>query len=102
MLALLAFGACLPCHVSIVETYSQTGMARSFYRLTGQRRVEDFQRNNQFFHEASQSRFEMTERDGRFYMKRQSGQHTMEKEIPYVLGSGNHARSYVHLTPQGR
>jgi hypothetical protein len=26
----------------------------------------------------------------------------MEKEIHYVLGSGNHARSYVHMTPQGR
>lgn len=102
MLAVLAMSACLPCHASIVESYSQTGMARSFYRLTAKSRIEDFEHNNQFIHQASQSRFEMTLRDGRFYMKRQSGPHTTEKEIHYVLGSGNHARSYVHVTPQGR
>src|SRR5262249_27712377 len=44
----------------------------------------------------------MEERGGRFYMRRRTGSYIMEKEIHYALGSGNHARSYVHLTPQGR
>src|SRR5437016_13756443 len=100
MLALAALGVCLPCHAAIVESYSRTGMGRSFYRLTERRRVEDFSRNNRFFHEASQSWFEMEQRGGRFYMRRRTSGYVMEKEIHYVLGSGNHARSYVHITPQ--
>ena len=98
----MALGMCLPCHAAIVESYSKTGMGRSFNRLTGTARVEDFTRNNRFLHTASQSWFEMEERMGRFYMRRRTSGYVMEKEIHYVLGSGNRARSYVHLTPQGR
>jgi len=57
-----------------------------------------FTRNNRFFHQPSQSWFEMEERGGRFYMRRRTSGYVMEKEIHYVLGSGNHARSYVHMT----
>ncbi len=102
MFALAALAVCLPCHAPIVESYSKTGMSRSFYQLTERRRVEDFSRNNRFFHEASQSWFEMEQRDGRFYMRRRTSSYVMEKEIHYVLGSGNHTRSYVHMTSQGR
>ena len=102
MLALVALGMCVPCHAAIVGSYSKTGMARSFYRLTDPRRVEDFTRNNRFFHQASQSWYEMEQRQDRFYMRRRTGGYVMEKEIHYVLGSGNHTRSYVHMTSQGR
>src|SRR5713101_705764 len=102
MLALVAVGMCLPCHAAIVESYSKTGMGRSFFLLTDRRRIEDFTRNNRFFHQASQSWFEMEQRGDRFYARRRTGVYVMEKEIHYVLGSGNRARSYVHVTPQGR
>ncbi len=101
-LAALAVLACAPCHSSIVESYSRTGMGRAFYRLTGASRIEDFTRNNTLVHVPSKSRFTMTERGGRFFIRREHPNGTLEKEIHYVLGSGNHARGYVHRTPQGR
>jgi hypothetical protein len=103
MLAMAALATCLPCHTAIVESYSKTGMARSFFALTSDTVVEDFRRNNSFEHAVSGSRFLMVERGGRFYQRRQHRTAGVEeKEIHYVLGSGNHARSYVHRTPQGR
>ena len=103
MLALLALGACLPCHAGVVESYAKTGMGRSFQVLRKANVVEDFSRANSFLHAASKSRFTMYERDGRFYMRRDHAvAGTIEKEMHYVLGSGNHARSYVHRTAEGR
>lgn len=101
-LAALALLACTPCHAAIVESYARTGMGRSFYAMTSKSRVEDFTRKNRFFHEPSQSWFAMTERRGRYFMKREHRNGTIEKEIHFVLGSGNHARSYVNRTAQGR
>ncbi|MBL8234292.1 MAG: tetratricopeptide repeat protein [Bryobacterales bacterium] len=103
MLALLALGACLPCHAAVVESYARTGMGRSFQSLNRANAVEDFTRANTVAHAASQSRFTMLERDGRFYMRREHATAgSAEKEMHYVLGSGNHARSYVHRTSEGR
>ncbi len=101
-LALAAALACAPCHPAIVESYAKTGMGRSFFALTPQTRVEDFVHGNRFEHAASQSSFHMIERGGRYYMRRRHPNGTIEKEINYVLGSGNRARSYVHRTAQGR
>src|SRR2546426_1091999 len=98
----MAVLTCMSCHEAIVESYLKTGMGRSFFALTESKRVEDFSRRNSFYHEPSKSRFTMTERAGRFFMKREHPNGTREKEIHYVLGSGNHARSYVSRTPQGR
>lgn len=98
MFALVAVVLCLPCHRDVVESYAKTGMGRSFFRLTESVRVEDFRRGNRVEHAASKTVFTMTERGGRYYMRANEA----EKEIHYVLGSGNHARSYVHVTPQGR
>lgn len=103
MLALVALAVCTPCHAAIVESYAKTGMARSFYALTKATAIEDFTRANVVTHKPSESRFTVFERDGRYYMRRDHARAGMiEKEIHYVLGSGNHARSYVHRTPQGR
>jgi predicted CXXCH cytochrome family protein len=57
-----------------------------------------------FFHEASHTYFETIERGGKFYQRRwQIGfdgrdANAEEKQIDYVLGSGNHARTFLHLT----
>ncbi|MBI3679398.1 MAG: tetratricopeptide repeat protein [Acidobacteria bacterium] len=100
--ALAAMLACTPCHQAIVDSYARTGMGRSFFALTQETRVEDFAKRNRFFHAPSKSWFIMTEREGRFYMRREHADGVMEKELHYVLGSGNHARSYVHRTSEGR
>lgn len=100
---------CNGCHAEIAKSYRQTGMGRSFYRATpGTLNVEDFAQNNRLDHKLSDRHYEMLRRDDRFFLQRSQtgfqGRETnvMEKEIHYVLGSGNHARSYLHRTPENR
>jgi tetratricopeptide (TPR) repeat protein len=98
---------CAACHPKIAATYSRTGMARSFYPMTADNAVEDFVRNNVYHHEASGSYFTMLARDGRYYQRRHqldaAGQevNVLEREIHYVMGSGNHVRTYLHRTARG-
>jgi predicted CXXCH cytochrome family protein len=100
--------ACAPCHAAIANSFAQTGMGRSFYAAGPERMTEDFQRNNRFDHALSERHYRMIERDGRYYQRRyqispnNSETTLIEKEIHYVLGSGNHSRAYLHLTPAGQ
>jgi tetratricopeptide (TPR) repeat protein len=99
---------CAGCHRKIWETYAQTGMGRSFYRLTPERLVEDFVRKNTYFHAPSESYFTMSVRDGQCYQRRYqldaAGKpvNVMELRVDYVMGSGNSARAYLHRTDSGR
>src|SRR5580700_8271697 len=61
---------CAGCHRQIWETYSRTGMARSFYRPTPAGTVEDWTKNNTFYHQPSDSYFTMLRRDGKYYQRR--------------------------------
>ncbi len=69
--------------------------------------VEDFTEKTTFYHQASDSYFSMLRRDGKYYQRRYqldaSGRqiNVMEKQIDYVMGSGNHARAYLHRTAAG-
>ncbi len=96
----LAPAACAACHSQIWESYRRTGMGRSFS-------LPRFE-NNAFYHQASDQHFTFFEREGRFFQRRHQvspqGLETsiIEKEIHFVLGSGNHARTYLHRTPDGR
>ena len=64
-------------------------------------------RNNEFYHALSDTHYAMTVRDGAYYQRRWQigfgGKHVNVEElkIDYVLGSGNHARSYLHRTARG-
>ena len=95
---------CASCHRNIWITYQRTGMARSFYRPSPSNTVEDFTKHNVFYHQPSGSYFIMLQRDGKYYQRRHqidfAGKqiNVMEKKIDYVLGSGNHARTYVNRT----
>lgn len=95
---------CADCHPKVWETYRNTGMGRSFYRPTPETMIEDFVRKNTYYHEPSRSYFTMLIRDGQYFQRRHqldsSGRqiNVMEKRIDYVLGSGNHARAYLHRT----
>jgi predicted CXXCH cytochrome family protein len=98
---------CARCHPKIARTYALTGMARSFYRVQPQNAVEDFTRGNPFYHQLSGTWYAMLKRDGTYYQRRwrigNSGQeiHVQESRIDYVMGSGNHARTYLHRTGRG-
>ncbi len=99
--------ACKACHADVYETYQHTGMGRSFYRLQPANIVEDFSGNAAFYHKASDRYYQMIQRDGRYYQRRYqisadgSETNAIEKEIQFVLGSGNHSRTYLHQTVGG-
>ena len=72
--------------------------------LTPANAVEDFTPGKPFYHQASGCYFAMIERDGKYYQRRwqigYDGRETNveEKQVDFVLGSGNHSRTYLHLT----
>lgn len=77
-------------------------MGRSFYPLTPAGAVEDFERNNRLEIPGQRLAYEMTARDGRYFMRqivlagddgREVASH--EREMLLVVGSGNHSRSYL-------
>lgn len=99
---------CASCHDQIAGTYSRTGMARSFSKLRAAQPVGDFTTHNRIYHDASGRHYTMVERDGIFYQRRHEvgfdGKDTnvFELKADYVVGSGNHARTLLHRTADGR
>jgi tetratricopeptide (TPR) repeat protein len=97
-----AVAECAACHRAIVESYRRTGMGRSFRRM--ERVAPEFT----YDHAASEEHFRMYRRDGRFYQRRhQTGpggfeMNVLEMPVDYVLGSGNHAQTFLHLDADGR
>jgi predicted CXXCH cytochrome family protein len=79
-------------------------MARGFSRI---RRAE-WPGTGRWYHKASDRYYTMVERDGRFFQRRhQLGfdkreTNALELEAHYVVGSGNHARTFLHRTASGR
>ncbi len=98
---------CGTCHRQIADDYRQTGMSRSFFRPTAENTIEDYARQNTFYHALSDTHYAMIRRDGEFYQRRwQIGLlgaeiNVEELKVDYILGSGNHARSYLHRTAAG-
>ena len=95
---------CAGCHARIYQTYRGTGMARSFYRPTPRNTVEDYAKKNRYYHRASDTYYAMLQRGGKYYQRRWqigfANQETNAEEwkIDYVMGSGNHVRTYLHRT----
>jgi predicted CXXCH cytochrome family protein len=94
--------ACAPCHAEIAASYLKTGMGRSFYRMGAGALPE-----KPYYHEPSDSYFLTVERGGKYVQRRwQLGPggaeaNVDEKQIDFVMGSGHHAKTYLHLTPRG-
>ena len=99
---------CRACHRDIYDRYSVTPMARSFYSSQRAEVIEDWGQNNRFHHQPSGFDYEMTQRDGQFYVRRyqrdDKGQPTnvFELRVTHIMGSGTRARSYLHRTAEGR
>jgi predicted CXXCH cytochrome family protein len=100
--------ACGGCHQEIARTYRETGMGRSFSLPRLENALEDYEVRNTYYHKASDRHYTMARKDGKVYQRRHQigpdGRETnvIEKEIHFVLGSGLHARSYLHRTSEGR
>src|SRR5215831_16513044 len=95
---------CARCHVKIYASWQRTPMARSFQRPDAAKSIEDFTTINRFYHQASDTWFEMSRRNGQYYQRRwQIGfgneeTNVDEQAIDFVIGSGNHVRTYLHRT----
>ncbi|MES1257155.1 MAG: tetratricopeptide repeat protein [Acidobacteriota bacterium] len=93
-------GACASCHPKIAATYARTGMARSFYRPQAVAPVR-------YYHEPSETWYSMEQRDGQTWQRRwrigPDGKETdvSETRADYVMGSGNHARTFLSRTGRG-
>ena len=83
-------------------------MARSFRRLRPGIDDEISGPASPFYHEASDRYYAHVERDGRYFQRRYQkdvrGRETnvLEKAIHFVMGSGNHARTFLHGSPSGK
>lgn len=97
---------CGSCHRDLYESFQDVGMARSFYKPRASNLIEDFSKD--YYHEKSRRHYEMVHSgDGRLTMKRyqldaDGGRiNAVEQEIDWILGSGNHSRTYLYRTPEG-
>ncbi|MXZ34304.1 MAG: tetratricopeptide repeat protein [Acidobacteria bacterium] len=98
---------CRPCHSDIFDSYQEVAMGRSFYLPSAENVIEDYKVDNHYYHELSDRHYRMLQRDGRFYQRRyqldaQGREHNVfEMEVTHIIGSGNHARSYLNLDAGG-
>lgn len=92
---------CRSCHEDIYDTYKETGMGRSLYTPDADHVVEDYVRHNVIHDARSGYSYRMYTEQGRFYQKEfrldEHGRevHALTREVKYVIGSGNHVRSYL-------
>jgi tetratricopeptide (TPR) repeat protein len=96
---------CAGCHPKIAQTYRRTGMARSFYRPSPENTpLEKFR---PFHHRASDTWYAVTQHDGHYYQRRwRIGYQGKESDVEestmdFVMGSGNHVRTYLKHTARG-
>jgi len=99
---LAAPAACRGCHPDHYRSYLETGMGRSFSPAGSPEPLE------RYYHAASQRHYSVVSRGGIWFLRRHQigygGAETnvVEKQIHYVIGSGNHARTYLHRSDDGR
>jgi predicted CXXCH cytochrome family protein len=98
---------CAACHAAIARTYRQTGMGRSLSRPNPASTIGNYTASS-FVHEPSGAHYSVVERGGKYYQRRfelgfnGAVVNAEEKQIDYIMGSGNHARTYLHRTAEGR
>src|ERR1700693_2743745 len=84
---------CAGCHPAIAKTWRQNGMGRSFSAPRPEILVEDFTKNNSYYHAASDTHYQMLNRSGVLIQRRYQlgfeGKETNvdEKQIDYIVGS---------------
>ena len=95
---------CADCHGEKAAGFRKTGMGRSFSRVRPETAIPP---GKTFHHKASDSYFATVSRGGKYYQRRWQigfdGKETNidEKSVDFVIGSGNHSRTYLHFTASG-
>ena len=96
--------ACATCHREIASNYARSGMARSFFVPAATNTIEDYSGVPEYYHALTDTHYAMSIRNGQYFQRRwhldTRGReiNVEELRIDYVMGSGNHARSYLHRT----
>lgn len=94
---------CASCHPGQSKTYQFTGMGRSFASIS-----PALMRAGTYYHAASNRYYTFERRGERYFLRRHQKDpkgkeiNVFEAEVHYVVGSGNHSRSYLHRTPDNR
>ncbi|MEP7355311.1 MAG: tetratricopeptide repeat protein [Acidobacteriota bacterium] len=94
---------CSSCHKGIAQTYSETGMAKSFYAPE----AASVPNSKPYFHPASSTWYQIVAKDGGWFQRwwqigpKGRAESVGESKIDYVIGSGNHVRTYLHRTARG-
>lgn len=100
----VAPATCAGCHRGIWETYRLTGMGRSFSRPTTENTLANWK--GSYYHAPSDSYFTIQQRGGSFVQRRHQldpdGRETnvLERPIDFIIGSGNHARTFLYRSPR--
>ena len=100
-------GSCARCHRQIAENYARTGMGRSFRSVRPSTALPEFD-GTSFNNAASGQRFTALQRGNDYYVRRSHGgadgkeANTLEVRADYILGSGDHARSYLRRSVDNR
>jgi len=82
-------------------------MSHSFGTIERIPAIEDYDHQNQYFHSASGRFFQVQRRGKQIFQRRyelnEKGKedNVFEQEITYAIGSGNHARTYLHRSESG-
>ena len=98
--ALFGAATCATCHPKIAATYAKTGMARSFHK-------PELTQPATFYHKLSDTWYAMQNRNGEVYQRRwrigPDGKEieVQESRVDYVMGSGNHVKTYLTRTNRG-
>jgi tetratricopeptide (TPR) repeat protein len=92
---------CTVCHSEIFKSFKQTGMGRSFYPPSAANRIEDFARNNHAYDAQRNLHYEAVVKGEELYQieyrldEKGRRTHELARKIDYVVGSGNHGRTYI-------
>ncbi|HEX6899260.1 MAG TPA: tetratricopeptide repeat protein [Thermoanaerobaculia bacterium] len=98
--------ACELCHTALAKGYQRKGMARAFRRPRPEIDIEDFSAPP-FFHAPSGQHMEIRREEGRLVFRRWQTDaqgrpiHKLEQDVDWILGSGDHARTYLYRTQGG-
>ena len=94
---------CAGCHAGIAREYAKTGMARAF-QAAG---AESVPNPRPYLHRASGTWYQIVAKDGGWYQRwwqigfKGQEESAGEAKIDFVMGSGNHVRTYLHRTARG-
>lgn len=98
--------ACGGCHQDLYASYQAVGMARSFFRPAVDKDVEDFSALP-FVSGTSGERYRIERAGERLVFHRwqvaEDGSpiNSLEQDVDWVMGSGNHSRTYLFRNPAG-